>query len=171
MNPRSIFSVSAMTVLGLALVPSGAVAQQTTLKEQLVGTWTLILKQITGFAEGGLAHPLEQVGTIDPRIIATIFIVLIVFAAVSRRLLIFLAATLSASVGCMILLVPSSATSIVAIGASLGSLLITVAGMRSRRREMNERQNFDRLSGSVQQLELAEQRRLLRSLATSPRSS
>jgi hypothetical protein len=42
MNRRSILSIAAMTVLGLALVPSGGVSQQGTLKEQLVGTWTLV---------------------------------------------------------------------------------------------------------------------------------
>jgi hypothetical protein len=42
MNRLSILSISVMTVLGLALVPSGAVAQQRSLKEQLVGTWTLV---------------------------------------------------------------------------------------------------------------------------------
>src|SRR5437762_7380687 len=47
MNRRSILSISAMTALGLALVPSGAVAQQRTLKEQLVGTWTLVSSEYT----------------------------------------------------------------------------------------------------------------------------
>jgi hypothetical protein len=42
MNRRSILSISAMTVLGLALVPSSAVSQQKSLKEQLVGTWILV---------------------------------------------------------------------------------------------------------------------------------
>jgi hypothetical protein len=42
MNRRSIFNFSAMTVLGLALVPSGTVAQQKSLKDQLVGTWTFV---------------------------------------------------------------------------------------------------------------------------------
>jgi Lipocalin-like domain len=42
MNRRSVFSFSAMTVLGLALLPSGAIAQQKSLKEQVVGTWTLV---------------------------------------------------------------------------------------------------------------------------------
>jgi Lipocalin-like domain len=42
MNRRGIISLSAMTALGLALLPGSAVAQQKTLKEQLVGTWTLI---------------------------------------------------------------------------------------------------------------------------------
>jgi hypothetical protein len=42
MNRRSILSISAMTALGLALVPSGTVAQQKSLKDQLVGTWTFV---------------------------------------------------------------------------------------------------------------------------------
>jgi Lipocalin-like domain len=42
MNRRSIFSLSAITALGLALLPTGASSQQKTLKEQLVGTWTLV---------------------------------------------------------------------------------------------------------------------------------
>ena len=42
MNRRSILSISAKTVLGLAVLPGSAVAQQKTLKEQLGGTWTLV---------------------------------------------------------------------------------------------------------------------------------
>jgi hypothetical protein len=42
MNRRSIFGMSAITVLGLAMLPTGAFAQQKTLKEQLVGVWTLV---------------------------------------------------------------------------------------------------------------------------------
>jgi len=42
MNRRSILSISAMMALGLALVPGTAVGQQKSLKEQLVGTWTLV---------------------------------------------------------------------------------------------------------------------------------
>jgi hypothetical protein len=42
MNRRTILSIAAMTALGLALFPSGAVAQEGTLKQQLVGTWTLV---------------------------------------------------------------------------------------------------------------------------------
>jgi hypothetical protein len=41
MNRRSILSISAMTVLGLALVPSSAVSQQKSLKEQIQGPWSL----------------------------------------------------------------------------------------------------------------------------------
>jgi hypothetical protein len=42
MNRRSILGISAMTVLGLALAPSGAISQQKSLKDQLLGTWTLV---------------------------------------------------------------------------------------------------------------------------------
>jgi Lipocalin-like domain len=42
MNRRSAFNLSAITILGLALLPGSAPAQQKTLKEQLVGTWTLV---------------------------------------------------------------------------------------------------------------------------------
>jgi len=42
MNRRSILSLSAVTALGLALLPGSAVAQQKTLKEQLVGTWSFV---------------------------------------------------------------------------------------------------------------------------------
>jgi hypothetical protein len=41
MNWRNILSLSAITALGLALLPSNAVSQQKSLKEQLVGVWTL----------------------------------------------------------------------------------------------------------------------------------
>jgi hypothetical protein len=42
MTQRSILGLTAITVLGLAMLPTGAVSQQKTLKEQLVGTWTLV---------------------------------------------------------------------------------------------------------------------------------
>jgi hypothetical protein len=42
MNRRNILGISAMTAMGLALVPSNAVSQQKSLKEQLVGAWTLV---------------------------------------------------------------------------------------------------------------------------------
>ena len=42
MNRLNILSLSAIAALGLALLPTGAVAQQKTLKEQLVGVWGLV---------------------------------------------------------------------------------------------------------------------------------
>jgi hypothetical protein len=42
MNRRSIFTFSAIATLSLALPPSSSVAQQGSLRQQLVGTWTLV---------------------------------------------------------------------------------------------------------------------------------
>jgi hypothetical protein len=42
MNRRSIIGIAAMTALGLSVLSGSVVAQQKTLKEQLVGTWTLV---------------------------------------------------------------------------------------------------------------------------------
>jgi hypothetical protein len=42
MNRRDIFALCAIAVLGLALQPNNIAAQQGTLKQQLVGTWTLV---------------------------------------------------------------------------------------------------------------------------------
>jgi hypothetical protein len=42
MNRRSILRLSAIAVLGLVMPPTVALSQQKALKEQLVGTWTLV---------------------------------------------------------------------------------------------------------------------------------
>ncbi len=42
MHRRSILTLSAITGLGLALLPGNAIAQTKSLKDQLVGTWTLV---------------------------------------------------------------------------------------------------------------------------------
>jgi hypothetical protein len=47
MNRRCILSISAITALGLALLPSNSIAQQKSLKEQLTGTWILVSADAT----------------------------------------------------------------------------------------------------------------------------
>ena len=42
MNGRIILSLSAITALGLGLLPGDAIAQTKSLKDQLVGTWTFV---------------------------------------------------------------------------------------------------------------------------------
>lgn len=42
MRKRSILSICAITALGLASLPSSAVGQQKSLKDELVGGWTLV---------------------------------------------------------------------------------------------------------------------------------
>ena len=47
MKRHSILSISAMMVLGLTLPPGSGVAQQGTLKQQLVGSWTIVSNEGT----------------------------------------------------------------------------------------------------------------------------
>jgi hypothetical protein len=42
MNRRDMIAVSASGALALVMLPSGAIGQQKSLKEQLAGTWTLV---------------------------------------------------------------------------------------------------------------------------------
>ena len=42
MNRASVFSTSVLMAFGVALLPSNVVAQQKSIKEQLVGTWTFV---------------------------------------------------------------------------------------------------------------------------------
>ena len=42
MNRRNILSISAMIAIGFTLLPSNGIAQQKSLKDQLVGTWAFI---------------------------------------------------------------------------------------------------------------------------------
>jgi hypothetical protein len=42
MNRRNLLSLSTIAVMGFALLPGSAVAQQKSLKEQLVGSWTVV---------------------------------------------------------------------------------------------------------------------------------
>lgn len=42
MNRRGILTIYAMMALGLAMAPSTALSQQKSLKEQLIGAWTLV---------------------------------------------------------------------------------------------------------------------------------
>ena len=42
MNRRSILSLSTMILMGLALLPGNTAAQQKSIKDQIVGTWTLV---------------------------------------------------------------------------------------------------------------------------------
>jgi hypothetical protein len=43
---RHLLSVCAMTALGLAFLPGASIAQQKSMKDQLVGTWTLLLSDL-----------------------------------------------------------------------------------------------------------------------------
>jgi hypothetical protein len=47
MNRRSILSLSAISAVGFALLPGSAVAQQKTLEELIIGTWSLVFWEQT----------------------------------------------------------------------------------------------------------------------------
>ena len=76
------------------------------------------LQQIAGLAESTLKPWADQVGTIDSGLFVVMLITIVIVALASRTLLIFLEATLLALVGFLVLLLPSSATTLIAIGAS-----------------------------------------------------
>jgi len=68
MNQRSIFTLSAIVALGLALLPSSIAAQQRTLKEQLVGTWAFVScdsTTATGAKVPLCAAPADGILTLD----------------------------------------------------------------------------------------------------------
>jgi hypothetical protein len=91
---------------------------------------------------------------------------LIAMAVKSRHLIAFLAATLLASIGCLILIHPDLTTLILAAGAMFGSLLVTAAGMHSRRRRAAVDQKLERLSRDIAQLSCAENSRLMRAITS-----
>jgi hypothetical protein len=47
MNPLAVFSLSATLAVALASLPGSIVAQQRSLKEQLIGAWTLVSCEVT----------------------------------------------------------------------------------------------------------------------------
>jgi hypothetical protein len=47
MNRRSILSLSAIAALGFAVLPGSAIAQQKSLKEQIIGTWIIVSNDAT----------------------------------------------------------------------------------------------------------------------------
>jgi hypothetical protein len=69
MNRRNIISLSAMAALGLAMLPTGAISQQKTLKEQLVGTWTLV--SFDSFDPSGAKVPNMEGGDLKGQLIFT----------------------------------------------------------------------------------------------------
>jgi Lipocalin-like domain len=59
MNRRSVLGISTVAALGLALPAVNAAAQQKTLKQQLVGTWTFVRTEATQ-ADGSKILPFGQ---------------------------------------------------------------------------------------------------------------
>jgi hypothetical protein len=78
--------------------------------------------------------------------------------------MIFFGAGLLALIGSVILLVPNSATTLVAIGCGVGSILLVFAGIRSHRSAADVRNAIEKLRRAVHHLEGVENQRLISSL-------
>ena len=94
-----------------------------------------------------------------------VFCALVVTAAASRRLLTFVAATLLAALGILIPILPNPLL-YVAVACSVGSLLISIATMRSHRRIATLHHRIDRLKRAVEELELDRRTQLMRAINT-----
>jgi hypothetical protein len=70
MNWRYMIGLSALTALGFALLPSSAISQQKSLKEQLIGTWTLVSATHTTNIEASSSPNLD--GGTQKRIITSL---------------------------------------------------------------------------------------------------
>ena len=68
MKRRNVLKIFAVTLLGFAVLASNAVAQQKSLKEQLVGAWTLVSFEVTNRGWRHAADIWSQsTGCLDPR--------------------------------------------------------------------------------------------------------
>jgi hypothetical protein len=98
------------------------------------------------------------------------FGVLVVIAALSRDLVAFLAATLLAALGCLILAFPEETIRLLTVWAGLASFLIAVAGLMARRKAEALDGRLNRLTAAIRRLEHAESSRVLRSVSTASSS-
>jgi len=90
-----------------------------------------------------------------------LFIVLILFAARAEYKLSFLAASLLATMAFSIVAFADFERVIVTIGCAAGSLLVSIVGIRLRRKAIKLRVELDQISARLTELERAESRRLL----------
>jgi energy-coupling factor transporter transmembrane protein EcfT len=111
---------------------------------------------------------IEQVvavsATIPPAILVLILIGLVVVGVLSGSVMTALIATVLALLGFSVLLVPTSATSLLGVGAGLAALLVSIAGASQRRRWKLVRQELAELKAQVGGLEALETRRFMADL-------
>jgi hypothetical protein len=122
------------------------------------------LNKFASFAETLASRLAEQLTTTSLSIFSIVFIALCLFAVISMRVVTALGAILLAAVGYLLFVAPNSATVLIALGASASSLLLTISGIRSRRREKIRRRDFEILRHSIQNLESMAGRQFLQSL-------
>jgi uncharacterized membrane protein YciS (DUF1049 family) len=101
--------------------------------------------------------------TTEPKVIVALLGlgILILVAGVSRQFVSFLGSCLLAVIAFSIFEFPDSLSTILIVGFAVGSVLISIAGLRQRRQLTNLRRELTRLSLSQTRLETAESRRVL----------
>src|SRR5262245_11081759 len=102
---------------------------------------------------------LKQIVGVGPLMSLVAFGLFVAIAAASRHMIAFLAATLLAGVGCLILVFPDVATAILAAGAGLGSLLMSFAGLQLRRKRDSRDRKVEQLKCAIARLEVAQNAR------------
>jgi hypothetical protein len=86
----------------------------------------------------------------------------------SRRWMTFLGATLLAGLAFFEAAYPGLNATTLAVGAALGSVLVTLGGIRSRRISSNLQQELKRLGDEIRELQIASDRHFLSSLNPKP---
>jgi uncharacterized membrane protein YciS (DUF1049 family) len=99
----------------------------------------------------------------EPKVIVALLglAILILVAALSRQLISFLGSCLLAVTAFSIFEFPDLLSTILVIGFAVGSVLISISGLRQRRQITNLRRELTRVSLSQTRLETAESRRVL----------
>jgi hypothetical protein len=125
-----------------------------------------IFDLFSGWGEAALGRLLGYAA--EPRFVAALGVFLLACGIASRRWINFVGAVVLIGIGSFAAIAPASLPDIIAVGAILGSLLSSYAGYISRRRELSQSSRIDKLEEEIQQLQLALQRRFLRSLNALP---
>ena len=114
---------------------------------------------------------IEQVAAmstaIPPATLVLILIGVVVVGILSGSVTTALIATVLATLGFSVLLVPSAATSLLGVGSSLVALLVSLAGASQRRRWKSIRQELAELKAQVAGLDALETRRFMTDLKSS----
>jgi len=129
------------------------------------------LKQFSTAVQVFFAGLADKFPLPDPIIVAVLFALLCLISLASMRLLTVLGAVLLAAVASYLSVVSNVALPLLALCAAIGSLIISIDGIMSRRREADQRRDFEHMRNSIQNLEFALERKLLQSLNPQPRGS
>lgn len=119
----------------------------------------------------GYLYPwLERFDSLQPNMPKAIWIAAFLFpillALFSRRSMVFLGCTLTATVAAIIALEPSSIGATIALGAYFGSILVAISGMQNRRRDSARDAELKSLRSKINRLIVEEERKFVVDLKT-----